>query len=508
MSSFAKKVLSEKRSPRAMNALMKLAERSPGFGSLVIWVNQFDADPITMHGMEPMAWTDGKSAFYTKQFDELPALEEKVGVVAHETWHCAFQHPNRARKLQKENVDFKPFIFNLAADAIINEGLNNQGSWLQLPKGCVEITSLLKECIDEEITGDEALAKYSVELLYKVLTDQTPRHPVECPSDGADGTGDGQDGESQSGKGGSKKSAKASGNANSGGAGHDGQDDSEDQNGTGGGGDQEDKEGSGGQKLESNYDRAKRYAEKYGFREDMDLEGAGPYDPAEAERDMQKWARRISQARAGEGTRGILRRLIADIPQSRTPWQHVLRSKLTPMLMPKRRKDWTRPSRRWIALQGVPGNEDYPFEPGFDPKSPAMRLVVAIDTSGSISDKDLAVFAAEIRGIQRRTLCEVYVIACDCRVHGVWKLKHDQGNRNELTSIDGQTVEFAGQGGTDFAPAIAEAAKLNPSAMVYLTDLEGPAGEPPKGFDVIWAVPAEFPKAQSTPPFGKIIEIL
>ena len=43
-------------------------------------------------------------------------------------------------------------------------------------------------------------------------------------------------------------------------------------------------------------------------------------------------------------------------------------------------------------------------------------------------------------------------------------------------------------GGTDFRPAIAEAAKWKPDLLIYLTDLEGDAGDEP-AFPVLWAVP-------------------
>lgn len=48
--------------------------------------------------------------------------------------------------------------------------------------------------------------------------------------------------------------------------------------------------------------------------------------------------------------------------------------------------------------------------------------------------------------------------------------------------------KFRGVGGTDFKPAIAEAAKWKPDLLIYLTDLEGDAGDEP-AFPVLWAAP-------------------
>jgi len=51
-----------------------------------------------------------------------------------------------------------------------------------------------------------------------------------------------------------------------------------------------------------------------------------------------------------------------------------------------------------------------------------------------------------------------------------------------------RTLIFKGGGGTDFRPAIAEATKWKPDLLIYLTDLEGEAGDEPK-YPVLWAVP-------------------
>ena len=41
------------------------------------------------------------------------------------------------------------------------------------------------------------------------------------------------------------------------------------------------------------------------------------------------------------------------------------------------------------------------------------------------------------------------------------------------------TVNFFRGGGMDFGPAIAEASKWKPDLLIYLTDLEGDAGDEP-----------------------------
>jgi predicted metal-dependent peptidase len=62
--------------------------------------------------------------------------------------------------------------------------------------------------------------------------------------------------------------------------------------------------------------------------------------------------------------------------------------------------------------------------------------------------------------------------------------------------------EFRGGGGTDFRPAIAEAAKWRPDLLMYLTDLEGDAGDEP-AFPVLWAVL----EGKANAPWGKMVEL-
>jgi predicted metal-dependent peptidase len=64
--------------------------------------------------------------------------------------------------------------------------------------------------------------------------------------------------------------------------------------------------------------------------------------------------------------------------------------------------------------------------------------------------------------------------------------------------------EGSGSGvvGTNFKPAIAAAGEWRPDLLIYLTDLEGDAGDEP-AFPVLWAVP----EGKAEAPWGKIIEL-
>ena len=89
-----------------------------------------------------------------------------------------------------------------------------------------------------------------------------------------------------------------------------------------------------------------------------------------------------------------------------------------------------------------------------------LDLMVAIDTSGSITDSDLSLFFAEINKIKalgmKITICEI-----DTVIHKVYK-------------YDFQPKLVCGRGGTDFKPFFEYVKKMGqkPNALIYLTDLE------------------------------------
>jgi predicted metal-dependent peptidase len=136
------------------------------------------------------------------------------------------------------------------------------------------------------------------------------------------------------------------------------------------------------------------------------------------------------------------------------------------------------------------------FEPGRQRQDWRARVVVGLDTSSSIDALTLEMFAAEVDGIAARSGAEVHLLGFDEAVH------HEERLRAGLRgAVQGLTLRSGG--GTDYRPVIAHAARLAPSALILLTDLDGPTGPPPP-WPVIWAGPeGKCPE----PPFGTLVEI-
>ena len=105
-----------------------------------------------------------------------------------------------------------------------------------------------------------------------------------------------------------------------------------------------------------------------------------------------------------------------------------------------------RPSKRYGTTPGIKVRRRH-------------QVIVAVDTSGSITDAMLSLVFAEIHQLYRQG-AEITVVECDAAVHGTWAY------RGEPPSSTG------GGGGTAFDPAIAWANALprRPDALIYLTD--------------------------------------
>ena len=141
---------------------------------------------------------------------------------------------------------------------------------------------------------------------------------------------------------------------------------------------------------------------------------------------------------------------------------------------------YCRPSRR---QSGVGFGFGKPILPTM--VAPEVEIVVAFDTSGSMSGDDLARAGAECRGILTQTDVTVHLLSCDAEVHGPpKKVKTWKEAQNSLK----------GGGGTDFGPIFeaVKGIKSKPSVLVILTDGGGPAPvRPPNGVTVVWVLIGE-----------------
>lgn len=206
----------------------------------------------------------------------------------------------------------------------------------------------------------------------------------------------------------------------------------------------------------------------------------------------QDWDQAVRQAAQAAKSRGLLpaglESLIEDILEPKLDWKSLLRE-FVETAMDRTDYAWTRPNKPYAyydaILPGLYGEE-------------APAFAVAIDTSGSVGDRELAEFGAEIAAIADEVKpLDLYVIHCDAKVQKV-----ETFHRGEEVRI----TRFAGRGGTDFAPVFEYVHKeaLDIAALVYLTDMECPFPADAPSYPVLWiSTAAKYVKA----PWGQTIRL-
>jgi predicted metal-dependent peptidase len=202
-------------------------------------------------------------------------------------------------------------------------------------------------------------------------------------------------------------------------------------------------------------------------------------------------ARAAAAAKAMGNMPDSLARKIEEILQPQVDWREHLRMLVTGRIG-SRSETWNVPNRRRIVLNPMV------FMPGRRGHG-ADTVVVAVDTSGSISQAELNAYLAEVGGV----LCDVrprrvVLIACDAQVQQV----DEAASLDELQVI--KAAGLKGGGGTSFVPVFEriDDDNLKPDAVIYCTDMMGRFPEKPPTYPVIWAATTDI-----AAPFGDVVRI-
>ena len=127
-----------------------------------------------------------------------------------------------------------------------------------------------------------------------------------------------------------------------------------------------------------------------------------------------------------------------------------------------------------------------------------IELVVAIDTSGSMSSSDIAYVINEIFNIVKDYDSKVTIIECDARIGKIYQAKK---------ASDVQT-KVSGRGGTSFIPVIEHINKegtFRNALMIYFTDGYGDTEIPkPRTFRNLWVVLQDEKNLSLKEPYGEV----
>jgi predicted metal-dependent peptidase len=408
--------------------------------------------------------TDGRKLWFNPEYVNTLSKHELQGVVAHEVLHCANGHVWRMEHRNETQ-------WNHACDYVVNPIVLDAG--MVLPQGMLDGTPY---------------KGMSAEEVYERLDQQPPssQKPESTPDEEEgesgdessaetgqpqqqDGVEDGSDSQPGSGNGDGDDEVQSSNEQG------DGQDGDDGQGNNGGGGDD------GGQGESQGDDQPIPNGSECGQIRPCadDAQPELQADWSSAVLNAAKRAESMGRLPAG------LERLVEDIKNPPQDWRAILRRFVQQNAMSD--YSWRQPNVRFMyAGLYMPALRSETMPP----------MVVAVDTSGSIDEITLSQFAREIDNIAGDMQPErVYVVYCDAEIHGV-----DTFERGEPIALNPK-----GFGGTDFRPVFewVEEEGLQPSCLVYLTDLAGDFPIAPPGYPVLWGDTSVY----GPPPWGESVRI-
>ena len=168
-------------------------------------------------------------------------------------------------------------------------------------------------------------------------------------------------------------------------------------------------------------------------------------------------------------------------------WRQLLKRYIGASIKTGFKSSWKRPNRRFPNSEELKGKVS----------NRTIRMLLAVDTSGSVSDKDFVDFMVEMKGILNVYKCTIDVLQCDAELHGL----------SHLYPYSQLNIKFKGRGGTEFKPVFKYLEKhMEYDLLIYFTDLycgyEGCKSNRP----VIW-VCTKNGDMHNKPPFGRVVQI-
>lgn len=213
------------------------------------------------------------------------------------------------------------------------------------------------------------------------------------------------------------------------------------------------------------------------------LDDHSTWDKSDGNEEMMKEVAKDAVNNAVKSAGGIgnvpgdVAALVAEMNKNQVNWKQQLRQFYVNTLKSLRTSTRKKRNRRYGILQ-----------PGVK-KKPELHLGLCVDTSGSVSDEELAMFWAEMAAIHSCGV-KITVIEADCTVQNVYEFDPKK------------TPDFKGRGGTAYSPAIKKALELKVDGIAYCGDFDAAdkPEDPKKPF--LWV------GVRNSPPpadFGRVI---
>jgi len=489
-----------------------------------------------------IACTDGDTVWYGKKYEEIEQSGRNY-IFLHEMMHGIFRHPTRTKLLLLQKGLIIQPLPNYAADAIINEAINEETmaktNQIAMPKDFPGITmktihGIIKEAA--EFTGEnppegydkDARLNLQMETVYDWLvwahSAVQRKREADKAKQGQSQQGQGQQG--QKGQSGQTQAGSGSGKGDPGeqdgqGSGQPSEeDDATEQNGGGSGSEQEESKDEGNDQCgceadvpsdETQIERIVRTEEAWDLADSLDeirelLEnGANINDLiAKANGEIDEARGKIQAIIQGLKMQGIgsgnmLLALENDLPEAVIPWDHFLRKTVTRELGTKLDDSYTRfgaSTRASLAMR-----RRAPYQPGTTIFSERPRVLVILDVSGS-HISELNQCFAEVWSIAKMKNAAVDVITFDHNVQQKIEIK----SKSDFSKLleDGIT----GGGGTVMGNVFKEVKEMRTPyrACIIMTDGYLSPPENTEGLKLIWMI-TQGGTSQGLEDTGEIIHL-
>lgn len=396
--------------------------------------------PVETNRVQTLAVDSSWRVYYNPDYISGITLDELAGVILHEVNHVVRGHLERYQKLVIKN----PENWNIATDVVINEELWKSG--VKLPSEVISKKTL--ENMGVNLGGEK---DFFPESIYKRLTEgELSRDLTPQTKPGGADQGDGED---------EPGSEQGEGN-------------NEDENHPVDCG-----------SITDGIPRSYEDASREGFSEsDKDVVLQEVFE------DIMEYER----GNPGKTPRGLLREVKNRLNPTED-WLGIILKKVNNKISYKsglKDYSYSRPSRRntnsSIIMPSMRGSEK-------------VNVYVIIDTSGSMSLRDLQRAISEVQEIMSLNRGNVFVISCDTKA------------TEALRSDDIESVNLVGGGGTDMVKAIKSAEDNEtdkPDVIVVFTDGGTPwPKEPALDADYVAAIIKNGSNFSRIPDFFEVVKI-
>lgn len=129
-------------------------------------------------------------------------------------------------------------------------------------------------------------------------------------------------------------------------------------------------------------------------------------------------------------------------------------------------------------------------------RSHKVKIIVAMDISGSISTEEFKHAMLELLGIVKNYGHEITVVECDDAIRRIYKIKSERDLKDRSSS----------GGNTKFSPVFEYANQTEVNLLIYFTDGKGEKQltVKPKGYKVLWVISGNGDTLSAKEPYGPV----